>query len=175
MNNSISGTATAAPPALFSLNLHGRIGRELDKEPAPKRSDELARQRAAKRKAQHEVEMLALEYSKIMLEKTIHAALDPKTDPVLAAKLREQVLNRGVGKVREAEDEDANTRKKGGDPAGLLEVLAAFSTAASAAQVLGAAQAPRIERDIGGSGTDENSLERLLDDLDNDEGEDDAQ
>lgn len=161
MNNSISGSATAPLPVRFVLN------RYVPNE-GSQRSDELARQRAAKRKAQHEVEMLALEWSKIMLEKTINAALDPTTDPALAAKLREQVLNRGVGKAREAEDEDANTRKKGGDPAGLLEVLAAFSTAAGVAQALGAAQTPRIERDIGSGGTDEDSLQSFLDDLSGD-------
>lgn len=175
MTSTISGTTTAPLPVLFSLNLHGRIGRELDKEPASKLKDERARQLAIKRKAKHEVELLSLEWSKIMLEREISAALDPATDPALAHKIRQALINRGIGKVREAEDENADAKKKVGDVDTLLEVLAAFSTAAGAAQAHGVAHTPRIERDIGSGGTDEDSLQSFLDDLDNDEGEDDAQ
>lgn len=156
---SISGTANAPLPVPFVLN------RYVTNE-ATQRKDELARQRAAKRKAQHEVEMLALEWSKIMLQRDIDAALDPKLDPALAFKIRQAVQNRGIGKVRETEDEDANKKQKGGDVDTLLEVLAAFSVASGAAQAHGVAHTPRIERDIGSGGTDGDSLQSFLDELD---------
>ena len=167
---SISGTASTPLPATFELNLYGVAARRFDKEHAPKPSDERARQLAAKRKAQHEVEMLALEWSKIMLEKTIHAALDPATDPALAAKLREQVINRGIGRVKEQETDADAKKQKGGGIVEFLEALTAISAGAAAID----RPTARIERDIGGSGTDGDSLQSFLDDLDGDKEEDDA-
>lgn len=169
--NSISGTATAHPPALFSLNLAAPSLRQLDKELTTQRRDELARQRAAKRKAQHEVEMLALEWSKIMLEKTIYAALDPATDPALAAKLRNTVLDRGIGRVKTQEDDEAAKQAKSGSVEGFLEALAAISAVQSALERT--PPAPRLERDIGSSGTDIEA-ERFLEDLNGDLEVDDA-
>ena len=144
---------------------------------APKPGYELARQRAAKRNAQHEVEMLALEWSKIMLQRQIDDAINPATDPRLRRDLYNNVLNRGVGRPKPQEDEDAGGKKKGGNPAELLEMLAAISTVASAASALShnEASAPRIERDIGGSCTDEGSLQSFLDDLSDDVEADDEQ
>lgn len=168
MTSSISGTTTAHPPALFSLNLNAPTLRQLDKEVSTQRSDELARQRAAKRKAQHEVEMLALEWSKVMLEKTIHAALDPATDPALAAKLREQVINRGIGRVRDQEPDEDAKKQKSGSVEGFLEALAAISAVQSAIE-----RTPppthRIERDVGGNRTDDD-LQQLLDDIEGEDG-----
>jgi hypothetical protein len=165
---SISGTA-APLPAPFSLNLYGVVSQRVaDRENVTQRSDELARQRAAKRKAQHEVEMLALEYSRVMLEKTIFEALDPATDPALRAKLREQVLNRGIGKVRETEGDEDAKKQKGVGVQEFLEALATVSTIQGAIE-----RTPplthRIERDVGGSRA-EDDLQQLLDDI---EGEDD--
>ncbi|WP_053160133.1 hypothetical protein [Pseudomonas sp. P1.8] len=157
---SISSSVTAPLPVRFVLN------RCVPNE-GTQRSDELARQRAAKRKAQHEVEMLALEWSKIMLEKTIHAALDPATDPALAAKLRVQIIDRGIGRVRDQESEE-DAKKKSGGAVEFLEVLAAISTAAAAIERI-PPEAPRIERDVGGSRTDDD-LQQLLDDIEGDEG-----
>ncbi|MNP33420.1 hypothetical protein D3C76_1266580 [compost metagenome] len=166
MSSSASSTVSIPPlPVTFSLNVYGGAARRLDKELVPNPSDEIAMQRAAKRKAQHEVEMLALEWNKVMLERHIHEALDPKTDARLRRDLRNDVLNRGIGRVRTQED-DEDAKKKGGTVADLIEVLAAFSVVASAAQDRGAA--PRIERDIGGGGTDED-FQQLLDDIDAEE------
>lgn len=154
--SSISSSATAPLPVRFVLN------RCVPNE-ATQRSDELARQRAAKRKAQHEVEMLALEWSKIMLEKTIHAALDPATDPALAAKLREQVINRGIGRVRDQEPDEDAKKQKSGSVEGFLEALAAISAVQSAIE----RTPPRIghtERDVTPSDTVDD-LQQLLDDI----------
>lgn len=166
--SSISGTAQL--PVTFELNLYGVAARRYDKELAPKPSDERARQLAIKRKAQHEVEMLALEWSKIMLEKTIQAALDPATDPALAAKLRVQIMDRGIGKVRETEDDENAKKQKGGGVTEFLEILAALSTGAA---TIDRSAAPRIERDITATRT-EGDLQQLLDDLDHDAEVDDA-
>lgn len=158
---SLSGSTTVPLPVRFELN------RYVTNETV-KRKDEAARQRAAKRRAQQEVETLALEYAKIMLERTIYAALDPATDPALAAKLRNTVLDRGIGRVKTQED-DEDAKKKGGGAIEFLETLAAISVAASAIERT--QPSARIERDIGGNGVDEN-LQQLLDDI---KGEGDAQ
>ncbi|MGW8466307.1 hypothetical protein [Pseudomonas sp. CLCA07] len=161
--SSVSGTA-APLPVPFSLTIHPVSQRVADRENTTQRSDELARQRTAKRKAQHEVEMLALEWSKIMLEKHINAALDPATDPALAAKLRNDVINRGIGRVKDQEgDEDA--KKKGTGAVELLEILAAISATAAAIP-----PTHRIERDVGSSRSDDD-LQQLLDDIENDDAE----
>lgn len=120
------------------------------------------------RKARYENELLAAEYARVMLEKHIYAALDPATDPALAAKLRNDVMNRGSGKVREAEGEDGDKKAIGGGAIEFLEALAAISTRAGLIERTPPSPAPRIERDVGGGGTDED-LQQLLDDLDDDE------
>lgn len=158
--NSISSTTTAQLPVRFVLNRYAR--NETDK-----RNDELARQRAVKRRAQHEVEMLAIEYSRVMLEKTIFEALDPATDPALRAKLREQVLNRGVGRVKEQTDDDAAKKHKGGTASEFLEILAAISSSHAKIDYT-----PRVERDITATNT-EVEAERFLSDLAGDRGVDD--
>jgi hypothetical protein len=163
MSSSISGTVTAHSPAVFCLNMNAPSMRQLDKEITTQRSDELARQRAAKRKAQHDVEMLAIEWSKVMLEKTIYAALDPATDPALAAKLRNTVLDRGIGRVKTQEDDEVAKQAKSGSVEGFLEALAAISAVQSALERTPPAQ--RLERDITASGTDLEA-ERFLSDLD---------
>jgi hypothetical protein len=85
-------------------------------ELAPKPGDELATQRAAKCKAQHEVEMLALEWSKIMLQRQIDDAINPATDPRLRRDLYNDVINRGVGRPKPQEDQDAGGKKKAATP-----------------------------------------------------------
>lgn len=165
MSNSISGTTTAVHlPVRFVLN------RFIPNEHT-QRIDEAAKQRAALRKTRHETELLAAEYARVMLERHIAAALDPKTDPVLAAKLRNDVMNRGIGKVRDTEDDDPDTKKKGGTVAEFLEALAAISTAAAVVE-----RVPRVghaERDITHI-PDDNETERFLRDLSgDDEGKDD--
>lgn len=161
---SISGSAVTAPPLLpFSLEIRPVRQRVADKEITTQRSDELARQRAAKRKAQHDVEMLAIEWSKVMLEKTIYAALDPATDPALAAKLRNTVLDRGIGRVKTQEDDEVAKQAKSGSVEGFLEALAAISAVQSALERTPPAQ--RLERDVTAGGTDLEA-ERFLSDLD---------
>ena len=164
MSNSASSTVSIPPlPVTFALNLYGVAARRLDKENVSQRSHEVATQRAAKRKAQHEVEMLALEWNKIMLERHIQEALDPKTDARLRRDLRNDVMNRGIGRVRTQEDdEDAKQKSAATD---FLEVLAALSSSVNHTPT------PRIERDIGSGGTDDD-LQQLLDDLDAEENSD---
>ncbi|MNB99100.1 hypothetical protein D3C75_463660 [compost metagenome] len=120
--SSVSGSATAQLPVRFVLN------REVPNE-AAQRSREAARQLAAKRRVKHEVELLSLEYSKVLLERHIQEALDPKTDPRLRRDLRNDVLNRGIGKVTEQPDEDAQKKPSAEN---FLEFLAGISRVASA-------------------------------------------
>lgn len=170
------GTATVSLQVVpFVLGPQGQLGRRFDKELPPNPKEECAKQRAAKRKVQHETEMLALEWSKIMLEKHIYAALDPQTDPALAAKLRNDILNRGVGRIKEQEDDDENAKKsKGGGIAEFIDALAVISTAAGALERIPPAPTARIERDVTVISTDAD-LQQLLDDLDNDIEEEDSQ
>jgi hypothetical protein len=70
--------------------------------------------------------MLALEWSKIMLQWQIDDAINPATDPRLRRDLYNDVLNRGVGRPKPQEDQDAGGKKKGGNPADFLEMLAAI-------------------------------------------------
>jgi hypothetical protein len=157
------------------LNLYGGAARQLDKEVATQRSDELARQRAAKRKAQHEVELLALEWSKVMLEKTIHAALDPATDPALAHKMRMDLLNRGVGRVKEQEGDEDAKKQKGVGVQEFLEALATVSAIQGAIErTPPPTTVPRNEPDNTASGTDIEA-ERFLSDLNGDAEVDDAE
>lgn len=51
---------------------------------------------------------------------------NPATDPRLRGDLYNNVLHRGVGRPKPQEDEDAGGKKKGGNPAEFLEMLAAI-------------------------------------------------
>lgn len=164
MSNSISASASAPLPVRFVLNRYVTNERS-------QQSDEAARQRAALRKVRHETELLAAEYARIMLERHISAALDPKTDPALAAKLRESIMNRGIGRVRDAEDE-GDTKKKGGTAVEFLELLAALSS--TAANLERTHADPRIERDITHVSNDLEA-DDFLNGLINGEGEDDVE
>ncbi|VVO32116.1 hypothetical protein [Pseudomonas fluorescens] len=157
---SISGTVTAPLPVSFSLDLYGTAARRFDKELATQRKDERAQQIAAKRKAQHEVDLLAIEYAKEMLLGMVHDArysLDEGT----RYKCRKYVIDRV--KVQEDEDDD---KKKGAGAMDLIEVLAAISTAAAIIERTPPPEA-RIERDI--SVVSDNDFEKLMDDINNDE------
>jgi hypothetical protein len=61
--------------------------------------------------------MLALERSKIMLQRQIDEAINPATEPRLRRNLYNDVLNRGVGRPKPQEDKGAGSKKKGGNPA----------------------------------------------------------
>lgn len=129
-------------------------GRSLDKLVRETAADRASAQRAAKRKVQHEVEMLALEFSKIMLEKSIADALDPATDPRLRRDLRNDILNRGIGRVPEAENPDR--KKQPGDAPGAANILEALAAISAGQAIVEAARRPQlghtrdepIERDI---------------------------
>lgn len=125
MNDSISGTATRAPLLVrFVLN------RPIP-DAAARRREELAKQRDLKRKTQLEVEQLALEYARVMLERDIHNALElEKTDPALAFKLRGRIMDRAIGKVPQV-DEEAAAKRKGGSADALVDFLHAISQAHS--------------------------------------------
>ncbi|QJC78220.1 hypothetical protein [Pseudomonas umsongensis] len=163
--NSLSGSTSLARPA-FRMEVVGRMGKNYD--PA---KDQAAAQRATLRRVRYETELLAAEYAKIMLERHISEALNPKTDPALAAKLRESIMNRGIGRVREAED-DSTTKQKGAGVVEFLETLAALSRSSGDTE---RTLAPRIERDISVVGTDEDIESYLSRLADEDEGEDDEQ
>lgn len=168
---SISGTTTAPLPVPFSLNIRAVSQRVADRESTSQRKDERAKQLATLRKARYEVELRAAEYALILLDRDIFAALDPATDPALAHKIRQAVQNRAVGKVREAEDDEDAKKAKGSGVLNILEVLAAASRVAAAIERTPPSPLPRIERDIGSGGTDED-FEKLMQDIDaDDEGE----
>jgi tRNA A37 N6-isopentenylltransferase MiaA len=138
-----------------------------DRENASQRSDERARQLAARRQAQHEVELLALEWNRILLQKHIDEALDPKTDARLRRDLRNDVLNRGVGRVKEREGDEDAKKQKGVGVQEFLEALATVSAIQGAIERTPPPEHDRTERDIGGSGTDIEA-ERFLSDLSGD-------
>jgi len=172
--SSISGTATTQLPVPFSLPFYGALGSQLDKKIATQRKDEAARQRDALRKARYEVELLAAEYAKVMLERDIFAALDPLTDPALAHKIRQAVQNRGIGRVRTQEDDEDAKKQKGGNIEGFLDMLTAISAVQSAIEhTPPAANIRHTERDITPSDTGVD-LQQLLDDLNSDMEVDDA-
>ncbi|TFF51024.1 hypothetical protein C5609_15660 [Pseudomonas putida] len=143
MNDSISGTATPAPLLVrFVLN------RPIP-DAAAKRREQLARQRELKRQTQLKAEQLALEYSVILLQRSIQEALDPATDPRLRRDLRNDVMNRGIGKPPEV-DEEAAQRRKGGGATDLIEFLQAVSSAGNKLAGIGHQPGTAVpgERDI---------------------------
>ena len=169
MTSSISGTAAPSSlPIPFSLSICATSQRVADRESTSQRKDERARQLAIKRKLQHEVEMLALEWKKTLLERHIYESLDPATDPRLRRDLRKDVMDL----VKIPEDEDAK-KQKGLGVGDFLEALAAASAIQGAIERTPPAQ--RIEhtiRDVTPRGAGED-LQQLLDDLNNDEELDD--
>ncbi|MFG0496398.1 hypothetical protein ACF8MH_03575 [Pseudomonas sp. YQ_13] len=148
MSDSISASTSTPKPALPTVPIFDRFGkRQKPIDPVKLRT---ARLRNAKRAAQIECELLAVEYSKTMLEKHIFAALElEKTDPALAAKLRMQIMERGIGRPPEADDEVAQ-RRRGGNVNDLTDFLHAISAASNA--VAGITHKPATpvpgERDI---------------------------
>lgn len=141
MTVSISGTAVPQPPQGFAISLHGRVGEQIDKQlAATKRAKQLEnerRRREARAQAKHEVEMLALEYARIMQEKHILEALDPSTEPRLRRDLRNDVINRGVGKPRDEDAEEAAARRKGGGADAMIDFLRAVTVASNAVADIG--------------------------------------
>lgn len=135
MNKSVTGTAVPSPPKTFSLQLIGRVGEQVGKElAAAKRARQLEnerKRRETRAQAKHEVEMLALEYARIMQERHIIEALDPATEPRLRRDLRNDVINRGVGKPRDEDAEEAAARRKGGGADAMIDFLRAVTVASN--------------------------------------------
>ncbi|VVO40304.1 hypothetical protein [Pseudomonas fluorescens] len=48
--------------------------------------------------------------------------------------MRESIMDRGIGKVREAEDDSTGIKKRGGSAIELLEILAALSSSAATSE-----------------------------------------
>lgn len=139
MTNTLSATPSLPLPAVA---LFDRFGKPI-KPTGP--NEELAKHRATVRKAKHELELQAIEYARIMQQKHIEAALDPKTDPKLARQLRLDIIERGIGKVRESEP-DNDPKQRDAAAQNLLEALGAWSVANRAIEEAGKA-VHRIERD----------------------------
>ncbi|MDD2135659.1 hypothetical protein [Pseudomonas kurunegalensis] len=141
MSNSISGTVALAQPVLTPLILTGRAGQRIEKE-AVKSVAEQHRDKV--RKARHEVELEAIEYARVLQQKLIARALDPATDPKLASDIAFKLLDRGIGRVRDAESDDPAKKQ---DPEGdLLNFLTAISSVSKAG--VGHTPPPAIERDV---------------------------
>ncbi|MBI6887207.1 hypothetical protein [Pseudomonas putida] len=140
---SISGSA--APLPVFRFHKSDWLPKPLTPQ------EQLAKQRAYKRKVQLEIETLALENARSMLERDLYQAVElEKTDPALAAKLRGRILDRGIGRVVDAGAEEAAQRRKGGNVNDLTDFLHAISAASNA--VAGIAHKPDTpvpgERDV---------------------------
>ncbi|WPK03031.1 hypothetical protein R6U79_12535 [Pseudomonas putida] len=140
---SISGSA--APLPVFRFHKSDWLPKPLTPQ------EQLAKQRAYKRKVQLEMETFALENAKAMMERDLFQAIElEKTDPALAAKLRGRILDRGIGRVVDAGAEEVAQRRKGGNVNDLTDFLHAISAASNA--VAGIAHKPATpvpgERDI---------------------------
>lgn len=144
MSNSISGTAST-PSVAFDLRVYGGDPREQERTIARHREGVADQHRARIRKARHETELEAAEYAQILQRKLLERALDPKTDPKLATEIQFKLLERGIGRVRDAESDDP--KAKTADAQGMLELLAAMSLQNAASELVGNA-ARRNERDI---------------------------
>jgi hypothetical protein len=135
MNESITGTAVPTQAGAFDIQMYGRAGRLIEKrldsaQRARQREDE-RKLREARRVAKHDVEMLAIECARSMMERDLYAAIElEKTNPELAAKLRGRIMDRAVGKVP-SQDEDAAAKRKGGTASDLVEFLQAVSGASN--------------------------------------------
>lgn len=153
---SITSSTSPLTPPTFSLRTYGAVRQRVaDQDISIQRSTESAALREAKRKAQHRVEMLAAEYAKVMLQKSIEDALDPATDARLRRDLRNDIMNRGIGRVPEAEDPNRAKQPEELAAGNILEMLAAISASAGAAAIeasrkpqLGHTRDEPIERDI---------------------------
>lgn len=140
---SISGSA--APLPVFRFHKSDWLPKPLTPQ------EQLAKQRAYKRKVQLEVETLALENARSMMERDLYAAVElEKVDPALAAKLRERILNRGIGRVVDADVEERDQRRKGGGADAFFEFLHAISAASNLRAGIGHAPATPVpgERDV---------------------------
>ncbi|WP_144173554.1 hypothetical protein [Pseudomonas sp. Kh13] len=148
MSESISGSVNppALPPVSFCLEVYGSAARRIERDATTRAKDDAAAHRAKIRRLKEEAELKAAEYTLIMLDKHIAEALDDKTDPKLRRDLRNDVMNRGVGKPREVEADD-DPQGKEARARDLLDVLAALSTRNAALEMEGKAS-PRIERDV---------------------------
>ncbi|GHS81481.1 hypothetical protein PAGU2196_23150 [Pseudomonas sp. PAGU 2196] len=140
MTNTLSAMPVLPLP---TVALFDRFGKPI-KPAGP--NEELAKHRAAVRQARHAAELEAIEYAQIMLQRHIAAALDPATDPKLARQLRLDIMDRGIGKVREAES-DSDPKQREAAAQNMLEALAAMSTSNFALEQQGKAAA-FIERDV---------------------------
>ncbi|MFJ4348897.1 hypothetical protein [Pseudomonas sp. NPDC089401] len=147
MNESISGSVSspALPPVSFSLEVYGSAARRFERDAAKRQADDAAEHKAKLRRIKEEVEIKAAEFASIMLDKHIAEALDPSIEPRLRRDLRNDVLNRGIGRPAEAEKDDAKARDTAAQ--NLLDVLAAMSTNNRTIESAGKA-VPRIERDV---------------------------
>jgi len=148
-------------------------GRSLDKLVRETTADRATALRAAKAAAKHRVDMLALEYAEILMQKKINEALDEKTDPRLRRDLANDILNRGIGKVPEAESPDGQKKPDTPSAANILEMLAAMSAAQA---IVEAARRPQLghtaqsaERDVTPRLEDDSTtawdVDALLDDI----------
>ncbi|KYC14222.1 hypothetical protein [Pseudomonas sp. ABFPK] len=147
MSDSISGTVNppALPPVSFSLEVYGSAARRFERDAAKQHADEAAAHRAKIRRLREETELLAAEHALVMQRKHIEEALNPATDPKLRRDLRNDVMNRGIGRPSEAEQDDP--KDKEARARDLLEILATVSTRNFALEQQGKA-APRIEKDV---------------------------
>lgn len=146
MSDSISGTVNPpAPPVSFSLEVYGSAARRFERDAAKQHVDEAAAHRAKIRRLREETELLAAEHALVMQRKHIEEALNPATDPKLRRDLRNDVMNRGIGRPSEVEQDDP--KDKEARARDLLEILATVSTRNFALEQQGKT-APRIERDV---------------------------
>ncbi|NVN63360.1 hypothetical protein FGL97_09000 [Pseudomonas putida] len=131
MSQSVSGTAVPSKPALFPVELRGRAGQQVEKQlDAARRTRQRENERKlkdARAEARHEVEMLAVEYARAMLERDLHAAIElEKTHPELAFKLRGRIMDRAIGKVPQV-DEEAAAKRKGSTAGDMIDFLRAVT------------------------------------------------
>ncbi|WP_137164585.1 MULTISPECIES: hypothetical protein [Pseudomonas] len=138
------------------IPLTGRGLERLEREFAGVQETALREAKHKVKQARLETELLAAEYAKVMMQKSINEALDDKTDPRLRRDLRNDIMNRGIGRVPEAENPNRAKQPEELAPGNILEVLAAISASAGAAAieasrkppVLGHTRDEPIERDI---------------------------
>lgn len=137
------------------IPLTGRGLERLEREFAGVQETALREAKHKVKQARLETELLAAEYAKVMMQKSINEALDDKTDPRLRRDLRNDIMNRGIGRVPEAENPNRAKQPEELAPGNILEVLAAISASAGAAAIeasrkpqLGHTRDEPIERDI---------------------------
>ena len=152
MTTSISGTAVPSKPALFPVELRGRAGQQVEKQlDAARRTRQRENERKlkeARAQARHEVELLAVEYARTMLERDVHAAIElERSNPELAFKLRGRIMDRAIGKVPQV-DEEAAAKRKGSTAGDMIDFLRAVTLVNN--QHAGIAHAPgaSVPRDV---------------------------